>query len=160
MSTISSDDYYFDLHITGLGYLNRIREVKVRKGEPFLACEISAINGVSNAPEYRRFDLRVTGEEAKTLVRRCTKALKMNKKVLVGFRLGDPWVDTFTYSKGAKTGQLGVCFKARLLYLSWIMVDGTLVHKRLSTDQSTGADKSASDLGSKPASLGPGAPYI
>jgi hypothetical protein len=128
------DESYFDLHITGIGYLNRIREVKVKKGQSFLACDIAALNGPVNSPEYRRFDLRVTGEEAKQLVRGCAKALEENMKVLVGFRLGDPWVDTFTYTKGANAGQLGVSFKARLLLLSWIKVDGVLIFKHKPTE--------------------------
>ena len=35
--TTSTEKSYFDLHITGLGYLNRIREVKPKKGDAFLA---------------------------------------------------------------------------------------------------------------------------
>ena len=31
--TTSTEKSYFDLHITGLGYLNRIREVKPKKGD-------------------------------------------------------------------------------------------------------------------------------
>lgn len=130
MSNPFSEVTYFDLHITGLGYLNRIREVKLKKGESFLACDIAALNGPTDCPEYRRFDVRVTGEEAKDLIRRCAKAVELERKVLVGFRLGDPWVDTFTYSKGINKGQLGVSFKARLLLLNWIKIDGVVVHKR------------------------------
>lgn len=130
MSTAFSDETYFDLHITGLGYLNRIREVKLKKGESFLACDIAALNGPTDGPEYRRFDVRVTGEEAKDLIRRCARAVELERKVLVGFRLGDPWVDTFTYSKGINKGQFGVSFKARLLLLNWIKIDGVVVHKR------------------------------
>jgi len=37
--TPSNEKSYFDLHISGIGYLNRIREVKPKKGEPFLACD-------------------------------------------------------------------------------------------------------------------------
>ncbi len=129
MSNAFSDETYFDLHITGLGYLNRIREVNLKKGESFLACDIVALNGPTVGPEYRRFDVRVTGEEAKDLVRRCAKAVESERKVLVGFRLGDPWVDTFTYSKGLNKGQFGVSFKARLLLLNWIKIDGVVVHK-------------------------------
>ena len=33
--TTSTEKSYFDLHITGLGYLNRIREVKPKKGDAF-----------------------------------------------------------------------------------------------------------------------------
>jgi hypothetical protein len=130
MSNAFSESTYFDLHITGLGYLNRIREVKLKKGEPFLACGIAALNGPTDCPEYRYFDVRVTGEEAQQLVRRCANAVTSEQKVLIGFRLGDPWVDTFTYAKGINAGQLGVSFKARLLLVNWIKVNGVLVHKR------------------------------
>lgn len=129
MTTSSNEKSYFDLHITGLGYLNRIREVKPKKGDAFLACDIAALNGPSDAPEYRRFDVRVSGSEAQHLVRRCEQAVKAERKVLIGFRLGDLWADTFTYSKGERAGQQGVSLKARLLFVSWIKVDGELVYK-------------------------------
>ncbi|WP_447759521.1 STY4534 family ICE replication protein [Pseudomonas moraviensis] len=130
MSNASSNETYFDLHTCGLGYLNRIREVKPKKGDPFLACEIFALNGPTDNPEYRRFDVKVTGEQAQVLIRRCTKAVNMDLKVLVGFRLGDLWVDTFTYTKGDKAGQQGISLKARLLLLYWIKIEGVCVHKR------------------------------
>jgi hypothetical protein len=120
---------YFDLHITGLGYLNRIREVTPKKGGAFLACDIAALNGPNDAPEYRRFDVRVSGSEAQHLVRRCTKAVEAEQKVLIGFRLGDLWTDIFSYSKGKRAGEQGVSLKARLLYVNWIKVDGQLVYK-------------------------------
>jgi len=125
----SSDKSYFDLHITGLGYLNRIREVTPRKGDAFLACDIAALNGPSDSPEYRRFDVRVSGSEAQHLIRRCQQAVDSERKVLIGFRLGDLWADTFTYSKGKRAGEQGVSLKARLLFVSWIKVDGQLVYK-------------------------------
>jgi len=125
----SSDKSYFDLHITGLGYLNRIREVTPRKGDAFLACDIAALNGPSDSPEYRRFDVRVSGSEAKHLIRRCEQAVEAERKVLIGFRLGDLWADTFTYNKGKRAGEQGVSLKARLLFVSWIKVDGQLVYK-------------------------------
>jgi hypothetical protein len=127
--TTSNEKSYFDLHITGLGYLNRVREVKPKKGDAFLACDIAALNGPSDSPEYCRFDVRVSGTEAQHLIRRCEEAVKAERKVLIGFRLGDLWVDTFTYSKGERAGQQGVSLKARLLFLSWIKVDDQLVYK-------------------------------
>ena len=125
----SSEKSYFDLHITGLGYLNRIREVQPRKGDAFLACDIAALNGPSDSPDYRRFDVRVSGSEAQHLIRRCQQAVEAERKVLIGFRLGDLWADTFTYSKGKRAGEQGVSLKARLLFVSWIKVDGQLVYK-------------------------------
>ena len=127
--TTSNETSYFDLHITGLGYLNRIREVKPKKGDAFLACDIAALNGPSDDPEYRRFDVRVSGGEAQHLVRRCEQAVKAERKVLIGFRLGDLWTDIFTYTKGKRAGEQGVSLKARLLFVSWIKVDGQVVYK-------------------------------
>lgn len=125
----SSERSFFDLHITGLGYLNRIREVKPKKGDPFLACDIAALNGPSDDVSYVRFDTRVSGSDAQHLVRRCIDAVKAEKKVMIGFKLGDLWTDLFTYTKGDKAGQQGVSLKARLLFVSWIKIDGVLKYK-------------------------------
>ncbi len=127
--TTSNDKSFFDLHITGIGYLNRIREVKPKKGDAFLACDIAALNGPSDDLEYRRFDVRVSGSEAQHLIRRCEEAVKAERKVLIGFRLGDLWTDIFTYTKGKRAGEQGVSLKARLLFVRWIKVDGQLVYK-------------------------------
>lgn len=129
MTTSSNSKSYFDLHITGLGYLNRIREVTPKKGEPFLACDISALTGPSDSPEYRRFDVKVSGTDAQHLIRRCEQAVQAERKVLIGFRLGDLWTDIFTYAKGKNAGKPGVSLKARLLFVSWIKIDGEMVYK-------------------------------
>ena len=73
--------------------------------------------------------MRVSGSEAQHLIRRCQQAVDAERKVLIGFRLGDLWTDTFTYNKGKRAGEQGVSLKARLLFVSWIKVDGQLVYK-------------------------------
>jgi len=128
-ATHSNEKSYFDLHISGLGYLHRIREVKPKKGAPFLACDIAALNGSTEDPSYVWFDTRVSGNEAQQLVRRYEDAVNAKQKVLIGFRLGDLWTDVFTYSKGKRAGEQGVSLKARLLYIGWVKVDGQCVHK-------------------------------
>ena len=82
--TTSTDKSYFDLHITGLGYLNRIREVKPKKGDAFLACDIAALNGPSDEVSYVRFDTRVSGTEAQHLVRRCIQAVDAETMTALG----------------------------------------------------------------------------
>lgn len=129
MTTETNQLSYFDLHISGLGYLNRIREITPKKGQPFLACDIAALTGPNSDVEYRRFDVRVSGAEAQALIRRCASAVSAERKVLIGFRLGDLWADVFTYSKGKHAGEHGVSLKARLLFVSWIKIDGVLVYK-------------------------------
>ncbi|EXL06477.1 hypothetical protein BG46_17140 [Brucella anthropi] len=144
--TNQSEKSYFDLHITGLGYLNRIREVQPKKGDAFLACDIAALSGSTDDVSYTRFDVRVSGSDAQHLVRRCIDAVKAEKKVMVGFRLGDLWTDTFTYSKGERAGQQGVSLKARLLFVSWIKIDGVLKYKaepKQATEQDVTEDSAA-----------------
>ena len=127
--TTSTDKQFFDLHITGVGYLNRVREVTPKRGNAFWACDIAALNGPSDDVSYTRFDCRVSGREAEKLVKKCEQAVNMKKKVLISFKLGDLWTDTFTYSKGDRAGQTGVSLKARLLFISWIKIDGEMVYQ-------------------------------
>lgn len=127
--TNQTEKSYFDLHITGLGYLNRIREVQPKKGDSFLACDIAALSGASDDVSYTRFDVRVSGSDAQHLVRRCAEAVEAERKVMIGFKLGDLYADTFTYSKGKRAGETGVSLKARLLFVSWIKVDGVMKYK-------------------------------
>ncbi len=125
-----STEKFFDLHTTGIGYLNRAREVPVKRGEPFLAVDINAMHGSEKDVQQVRFDCRVSGTEAKAVMRNILmSAVEAKKKVLVGFKLGDLYVDTFVYEKGDKAGQTGVSLKARLLRILWAKVDGEIVYR-------------------------------
>ena len=59
---------YFDLHASGVGYLNRVRLVEPKRGQPFLAVDISALHGSIDDVEYTRFDCRVSGAAAKDAI--------------------------------------------------------------------------------------------
>jgi len=122
----STTKQFFDLHIKGIGYVNRIREVQVKKGNPYLSCTIAALRGNSEDAEYTYFECNVTGEKAKDLMERCIDASNLKKKILISFCLGDLYSETFTYSKGDKQGQTGVSLKARLLKITSIKIDGEL----------------------------------
>lgn len=128
MSSLTIDKKYFDLHIHGIGYVGRIREVQVKRGDNFWACDISALHGPEDDVQYTRFDCRVSGSEATKLIKRCAPASQEQKKILIGFKLGDLYAETFVYEAGDKAGQTGVSLKARLLYISWIKVDGETVY--------------------------------
>ncbi|MGM3426016.1 MULTISPECIES: STY4534 family ICE replication protein [Pseudomonas] len=153
MSNQANESQYFDMHTTGIGYLNRIREVKPKKGQPFLAVTVAALCGSKTDVEYRYIDCNVVGAEAEKLVRRCIEAETANKKVLVSFRIGDCWADSFTYSSGPKQGTPGASLKGRLLYIGWIKVDGETVYEakprdaapaeQQGTDQGDDSDQSA-----------------
>lgn len=118
---------YFNLYTSGLGYVNRVRTVTPKRGEPFLCCDIAALCGAADAVEYVRFDCKVTGNEARKLIARCEQAVNEKRKVLIHFRLGDLYVDMFTYNKGERKGETGVSLKARLLYIGLVKIDGEVV---------------------------------
>lgn len=128
---------YFNLHTVGIGYLNRVREVQVRRGQPFMACDIAALHGANDAIEYTRFDCKVAGGEAERLIRLYMDAVNAEKKVLLSFRIGDLWIDPFLYEKGAKQGQPGASLKGRLLFIEWIKVNGVFEYKAPARQEAT-----------------------
>jgi hypothetical protein len=119
---------YFDLHTQGIGYLNRVREVRPKNGSPFWACDIAALHGSEDNVSHTRFDCRVSGGKAIELVQQYQEAVAQDRKVLIGFRLGDLYADTFTYSKGERAGETGISLKSRLLKIGFIKIDGETVY--------------------------------
>ncbi|GHH50942.1 DUF3577 domain-containing protein [[Pseudomonas] boreopolis] len=118
MNTTSNEKSYFDLHTSGIGYIQRAREVPVRGGrraQPFLACTIAALVGSAKDPSYRYFDVKVSGAEAKKLVQQYIGVDDPKQRPLVRFRLGDLWGDAYIRDKGEHKGQAAASLKARLL---------------------------------------------
>ncbi len=115
---------YFDLHTTGIGYLNRVRQVTPKEGEPFLSVTLAALRGSVDNVLYTHLECRVSGEEAQKIVRELQPAVEGKLRVLVGFTLSDLYAERFTHKNGAKAGEIGVSLKARLLRISWAKVDG------------------------------------
>ncbi|MFZ5533422.1 MAG: DUF3577 domain-containing protein [Pseudomonadota bacterium] len=123
-------DKYFDLHISGLGYLSRAREVKPKRSTPFLAVDVTAIHGHADDVQRVRFDAKVTGAEAQKVIRDLMDDINdRDRKVLAAFKLGDLYLDQFTYETGEKAGQTGISLKTRLLRLAWVKVDGEFVYR-------------------------------
>ncbi|AYK25067.1 hypothetical protein APB34_18265 [Pseudomonas aeruginosa] len=118
MNTTSNEKSYFDLHTSGIGYIQRAHEVPVRGGrraQPFLACTVAALVGPARDPSYRYFDVKVSGAEAKKLVQRCIGVDDPKQRPLVRFRLGDLWGDAYIRDKGEHAGKPAASLKARLL---------------------------------------------
>lgn len=134
---------YYDLHVHGVGYVNRIREVPVKRGDSFWACDISALHGAEDAIEYTRFDCRISGSEAAKLIKRLDKACQEDKKILIGFKLGDLYAESFVYRKGDRQGETGVSLKARLLYIGWIRVDGEPVYTAPAKTEASASESDA-----------------
>ena len=128
MSNLESSKY-FDLHTTGIGYVNHVREVTPKEGNPFLSLTISALRGSVDNVQYTHFECRVSGRQAQQVVRQVQPAVEGKLKVLIGFTLSDLYAETFTFKNGDKAGETGISLKARLLRVSWAKVDGQPFYK-------------------------------
>ena len=100
MSQTHQEVKYFNLHTSGLGYLSRIRQVDVKRGDGFLACEINALHGRADDVEYTRFDCRVSGAEAEKQIRRCLDKQSRDTKILISFCLGNLYARPLFINKG------------------------------------------------------------
>lgn len=125
--TTNENSKYFDLHTTGIGYLNRVREVTPEQGTPFLAVTIAAIHGSVSDVQHTYFECGVYGEQAQNTVRELMPAVEGESKVLIGFTLSNLSADSFTFKQGDKAGQTGVNLKARLIKIAWAKIDGQKV---------------------------------
>jgi hypothetical protein len=135
-----SNEKYFDLHINGIGYLNRARKVTPKRADAFLAVDVTALHGSSDDVQKTRFDCRVVGEAVKEIIERLMPQINdqgrlasdgttLRHKVLARFRLGDLYAEPFTYQKGKREGETGVSLKTRLLRLDWVKVDGNFAYQ-------------------------------
>jgi hypothetical protein len=110
-----------------------------------LAVDIAALHGAKDNVKYTRFDCIVRGKTAQDIVRRLMPDIEAGRTVLVGFRMGDLYVDTFRYTNGEKAGEIGVSLKARLLHIAWAKVDGKMTYRARSEDADANESTKASD---------------
>nr|WP_321329845.1 DUF3577 domain-containing protein [Alcaligenes faecalis] len=119
----SNTKSYFDLHTSGIGYLQRVRMVPVRGGrraESFLACTVAALVGPAKDSTLRYFDLKVSGADAKTLVQRYVGVDDPKQRPLIRFRIGDLWGDPYIRPSGERKGEPAGSLKGRLLKVELI----------------------------------------
>jgi hypothetical protein len=136
----SSQPSYFNLHVEGIGYLNRVRTVKPKKGQEFLACTVAALRGSDSDVSYTKFDCRVSGADAQAIVKRLEDDVAAEKAVIIGFRIADIYPELFTFEKGDRKGQPGVSIKGRLLRIKFAKVNG----KSIDVPQPASADEAES----------------
>ena len=139
----------FNLITEGVGYLNRVRLVKPTKGPTYLACTIKALMGKADAVEYMPFDCIVVGGLAKEVITTLKADLDAERRVIVGFRVGDAKPDRYEI-KNPETGEVKevVGQKARLLQITFAKVNGAKVDIPLV--QRAADTESGSEPGSQP----------
>jgi hypothetical protein len=143
-SQTPADKAFFNLHVTGIGYLSRIRQVdggkrkggSSRRGDSFLCCAINALHGSKDDPNYSYFDLKVAGGEATEIVNQLKEHVDADAKVLVAFKLGDIYPHSYQRperdEKGRPTGRTETAslITGRLLLITLAKVNGEVVYQR------------------------------
>ena len=157
--TTQAQTNHFNLHTTGVGYLNRVRWVETRsagrRAQPFLACSISALRGNADQPDYTYFDLKVTGQEAIEMVDRLAVDVEEGRKVFISFRIGDVYAHCYerdVKNQGRPTGQreAAALIKGRLLLINSNTIDGENVFRRTDdapADQAPTGEESQEQVG-------------
>lgn len=120
---------FFDLITTGIGYLNRVRDVHPDDGDSYTCCKINALVGPSNKVAYREIDLKVVGSQALDALDVITRATPhKDAKVIVSFRMGDAKPDSYVIQaddgRGNQRPNTRYCFKGRLLKITSCKIDG------------------------------------
>lgn len=132
-SQVPQPSSFFNLHVDGIGYLNRVRTVKPKNGQEFLACTVAALRGSESDVCYTKFDCRVSGADARAMVKRLEDDVTADKTVIIGFRIADIYPEMFTFEKGERKGQPGVSIKGRLLRIKFAKVNGVPIEVPQST---------------------------
>lgn len=129
---------YFYLHLTGIGYITRIREkTKQEEGESRLYVDVAAFHGPLDQLKYTNISATVTGADSQKLVRQCRQSVDAQSKVLIAFRIGEPFVHQFKYDFGPRMGEYNARLEGRLLSIGWIKIDGQLVYSAVRAEESS-----------------------
>ena len=119
---------FFDLHTTGVGYLNRARTVTPNQGQPYEAVTIAALRGSKDNPSYSYFDTSIVGSDAADFVQEHKDAINdRNIKVLVRFKVGDGEATSYEVKSGNNKGKRNHVIKSRLLQITWAKINGQVV---------------------------------
>ncbi len=95
-------------------YLSNIREINIATGS-FLSCTINALHGSTEKPEYKRFNVTVSGKQNSSLIRRYKNAVNEEKKVLIGIKFSNLTADVFALTKGDHAGEARASLRSRLI---------------------------------------------
>lgn len=162
-----SGNEYFNLHTDGVGYAYDARWITPsgRKQDKFLALRIKALRGLVTDPNYTAFDLRVSGEEAISVIDELIPLQGTREKpvkILIAFRVGDTYPDHYVGDEygdnGKPTGNkvTRTCIKGRLLLIKSIKIEGEIWYQRPETDDAGDTEPMQSGSGDEGQSGGDG----
>ena len=129
---------YRNLHISGQGFVNRIRTVTPDHGDAYLSCSIALEEGKVVDGDYSKLnttwvDCRISGKAVQQLFLdqfaddQGNLQQPENKRVRAYVRLAGLTVKPFVYKNGDKQGQPGASVYSRLMKVDGLYVGGEQV---------------------------------
>lgn len=126
-TTTQAQNQFFDLHLKGLGYINRFREVqpKNKKSKPFCAVTIGFLRGDSDEVEYTYVDTIIRNSKVCEILKQYQDAINnRDSKVLGVLTVSDIYAEVFESNDGPKP-----TIKGRLIGMRQLKVNGEVVYK-------------------------------
>jgi|GEM_PF-5958068 len=128
MSTNTTGNQYWDLTLTGKGFVNRFRKVTPEQGDPYYSINIACMRGKANNEGHIQktfVDCNVVGNAVEMVQQLETFFSEgAEPKVMVNFVIGDLEQRSFVYKSGDRKGQTGFALKGRLFDIKWYKVNG------------------------------------
>ncbi len=154
----------YNISIKGFGYINRVREVNVERGQPYLALDVALMEGVVREGDYSGINktylsATVKGAKAKQILRDhfTTDGVVKSPEVPVtaSMNLGGLVPSTFKYERGDRAGETGVSLRTALLKINWLKIGDSVVDLSAYDDQrdqagNTGEDKPEDSVPAQP----------
>lgn len=128
MTATTNQNQYFDLHLKGLGYINRFREVQPRnkKSKPFCAVTIGFLRGDADEVEYTYVDTIIRNPEVCEILKQHQDAINnKDSKVLGVLTVSDIYAEVFDSNDGPKAS-----IKGRLIGMRQLKVNGEVVYSK------------------------------
>ena len=135
MSAPNKNQSFYDLYINGIGFLDRIRMVTPKNGNPFMAVTVGLQDGEVVEGDYSKvsttyLDCRVAGSRAFNILNDHVlqeDVDQANTVIRAVVKTGGLDAEMFTYEQGSKQGQNGVSLKSRLLQVTHLYIAGNAV---------------------------------
>ncbi len=145
MSAQNKNSSFYDIHISGIGFLDRIRMVTPKNGDPFMAATVGLQDGEVLDGDYSKvsttyLDCIVSGPRAFNILNDHILQENVDQEntvIRAVVKTGGLNTEMFTYAQGPKQGQTGVSLRSRLFQITHLYVAGNAVD--LSGYQDAGA---------------------
>lgn len=113
---------FFNCHLNAVGYLNSLQEMEGPKGK-FMVANFCALEGRSDDPTHRYFNLTLTEKMADLLVGFWDE-INGEQKCFANLRIGNMEFTPFVYPQNHRlAGQMGVNCSGRLLSIQSLSID-------------------------------------